>query len=149
MSDALATVQSVTKRLEEEPTPEMLVMIGEYLESASDQARYYGREWTVMDCPGPVSRLVSDAVARFMRNPDGFAQNRAAEETLGWQESPFTGRVFFYQDEIERLQRFGNPRLPKFGSIQMVAYQTRPYVDPLIRWPVDYPGGKPFPLFQG
>lgn len=92
---ALTTVESVTRRLEGEATPEMLVMIEEYLEDASDQAMYYGeREWTELTTPQAVKRIIANAVARFMRNPEGLAQSRAGDETMAWQDVPEAGAVY-------------------------------------------------------
>lgn len=148
MSDtALATREQVVARLEDEPTPKMLTMIDEYLEDASDQARFYGKEWTQDSCPPAIMRMVANAVARFMRNPDGFEVNRAGDETLGWQELPkdAVGNVYFSSREIERIQRLANPVLPKFGTMQMIAYGDRPEPEPL-----SYPvlNGSPFPVWH-
>ena len=147
---ALATVEQVEARLEGEVTDDMRRMIAEYLEDASDQARYYGASWTQSNCPMPVSRLVANTVARFIRNPDSFVQNRASDETLGWQDLPeeYVGTVYFTAPEIERLQNFGNPRLPKFGTIQMIAHSDAPHTFGDIHWMVSG-SQKPFPLFVG
>lgn len=144
---ALTTVEAVTKRLEGEVTPEMLVMIGEYLEDASDQAIYYGeREWTDATAPAAVKRIVANAVARFMRNPDGLAQSRAGDETMAWQEIPEAGSVYFTRQEIERIQRIGNPRLASFGTFSVVAHGSTQLAPADKSWPVN--GGKPIALLH-
>lgn len=143
---ALTTVEAVTKRLEGEITPEMEVMIEEYLEDASDQAIYYGeREWTEVTVPASVARIVANAVARFMRNPDGLAQSRAGDETMAWQDIPEAGAVYFTRQEIERLQRIGNPRLATFGTFSVVAHGNTPPATDLMR-PIN--GGKPMPILH-
>lgn len=143
---ALTTVESVTKRLETEITPELLVMIGEYLEDASDQAIYHGeREWTDTSAPAAVKRIVANAVARFVRNPDGFATSRAGDETLAWQEMPEAGAVYFTKAEIERLQRIGNPRLQSFGTFSVSSGASVPLRGDLI---VPVKGGKPMALLH-
>ncbi len=146
MSDtALATVEDVTKRLEDEITAQMLVMIAEKIEDASDLARYHGSEaWTALTVPKRASRIVAMAVARYMANPSGLSQSRAADETLVWQDRPTVAEVYFTDIEIERLERLGKPVLPKFGSIQFTAFQSKwhPYQDSLI--PIAG-GGKMFP----
>lgn len=145
---ALATPEMVEKRLEGDVTDDVRSMIEEYLEDASDQARYYGTNWTQANCPEPVKRLVALAVARFIRNPDGFTDSKAADESLGWQQLPdeYVGTVYFTPTEVERLQKMGNPRLPKFGSVQMAAHGTQ-LIPQDVHWPVSYANGKPFPLF--
>lgn len=145
---ALATIGDVTARLEDEPTPEMEAMIEAYLEDASDQARFYGsREWTEVTCPDPIRRMVASAVARFLRNPDGLSQSRAGDETLAWQQMPEVGTVYFTEREVERLQTIGNPRLPSFGTIQMLAHGSTPPPRDILM-PLDRMGGRPFPLFR-
>ena len=142
---ALATPDAVVRRLEEEPNERMLVMIEEYLDEASDAARAYGREWTDLNVPAPISRLVASAVARFIRNPDQYNINRAGDETVGWHDR---GEIdWFTEAEIARIGRFAVPKLASFGTIQVAAFgTTRPatYGD---RIPVV--GGastKPFPF---
>lgn len=145
---ALATAQDVTNRLEEEPTERMLAMIGEYLEDASDVARYHGLgTWNELTVPNAVRRLVASAVARFMRNPDNFAQNRAGDETVGWHDR---GDIdWFTQQELDRIARMATPTsLPGFGTIQMQAGTNGHWRD---RGDAEYVspagGGKPFPFF--
>lgn len=117
---AFATVNDVTDRLEEEPTSRMLIMIEKYLDEASDAARYYGREWTDLDVPNTVSRIVASVVARFMRNPDNYNTSRAGDETVGWYDR---GDIdWFTEREIERIGRqASSKRLKAFGSMQMSA----------------------------
>ena len=121
-SYALAKVEDVEARLEDEVTDKLRVMITVYLEDASDAARYYGREWTPLDCPMPVSRMVASAVARFIRNPERLSQSRAGDETLVFQDST---SVWFTDAEIARLQRIGNPAPRTFGSLKIVAWGER------------------------
>lgn len=140
---SLATRADVTSRLGDEPDGRELDMIDAYLESASDAARYYGREWPDTEAPNAVRRMVADAVARFMRNPERFAQNRAADEALAWQDSEDVD--WFTPREIERLGRLAVPvRLPSFGSIEMVAGTSGHRQDGTLYARVAG-GGKPFP----
>ena len=143
---ALATLDDVVDRLEDEPTPEVEAMIEAYLEDASDKAVVYG-PWSEADCPAAIRRLVAAAVARFIRNPDGFAQSRAGDETLAWQDLEEIGSVYFTRSEIEYMQTLGNPRLPAFGTIQITAHGTTPPARDTY-WPTE-PRGRMFPLFRG
>ena len=153
-STPLTSVEKVVARLEGGVADGVEAMIEEYIEDASDQARHYGNPaWSSVSCPDPVRRIVAMAVARFIRNPDAFAQSRAGDETLGWQELPsdFVGTVYFTESEIERLQRFGAAYVPAFGTMKMNAYTTRqgspPRWGPVTHWGTDW--GRPFPLFGG
>ena len=145
---ALAGAQDVIQRLEEAPTPEMLTMIDVYLLSVSNEARFFGNPgWIIINVPSAVQTMVADATARFMRNPDGYSQNRSADETIGWQDRPTSDATYFTQGEVERLQRIGNPKLSKFGSFQVTAYQAE--MPPGDIYVPDADGGAPFPLFAG
>lgn len=126
--DALASVEDVLALLEGTVTDQMLVNIESGIAIASDLARYHGREWAWIDvCPKPVQRIVAMAVARWIRNPDGFQQNRAGDETLGWFEgSADPGEIYFTDRDIARIERIANPQMSGFGSIQMVAYGSTP-----------------------
>lgn len=122
--DALTTVDSVLALLEETVTEQMKVNIESGIAIASDLARYHGREWSsITACPVPIQRIVAMAVARWIRNPDGFQQNRAGDETLGWFEGAGDpGEIYFTERDIARIERIANPQMSGFGTIQMVAY---------------------------
>ena len=120
---ALATAEDVIRRLEEEPTERMQQMIEEYLEDASDTARFYGsQDWTDEECPAEARRIVAAAVARYIRNPDGFTQSRAADEMLGWNETDEPGAIKFTANEIARLQRLAPLPMASMGTIQVSAW---------------------------
>lgn len=57
------------------------------LSDLSDDARFYGHaKWDSATAPRQVKSLVLRAAARYMRNPDGFVQSRAGDETLVWSD---------------------------------------------------------------
>ena len=143
---AFATKDDVLARLEDEPTAQMLVMIEAGLEEATDLAIYYGANWTDDNAPDPVRRIVARAVARWIRNPEGLQQSRAADETLAWSEDNARGEVMFTPEEIERVRALGSPVVPSFGSARVAPDYVgsgsgafSPYV------PVAH-GGRPFPF---
>lgn len=143
----LANVEDVTVRLPEEPDERTLAHIAVALEDASDAARDYGSQgWNAENCPNPVRRIVAAAVARYIRNPDGFDQSRAADETVGWGDDVVSNRIEFSDEEIARLRRWGTPYQPGFGSFGVVAWGSGPVRDTVfVPWgPHD--GSKPFPL---
>jgi hypothetical protein len=144
---ALCSPEDVQRRLGELDLPESEVnMIADAIEDASDAARDYGDPaWSGLTAPLPVSRLVAAAVARYMRNPDDFATNRASDETLAWHDR---GDIdWFTEKELTRLGKWAQPvALPAFGSIQMVAYGHRKLPqDTFVQWGND-PRGDLFPL---
>ncbi|MEU9126586.1 hypothetical protein AB0D08_00460 [Kitasatospora sp. NPDC048540] len=123
------------------------------LEDASDLAAHYGRDWpTAASAPRLVRTLVLKAATRYLRNPDGYIQSRAGDETLAWSDAAGTdaGTVYFTAEEVRLLEGLGG-RKPGLGSATVSAWGSK------IRdqhrsgdgWvPVEYIGGKPFPLFN-
>lgn len=142
---ALATVEDVERRLEDEPTDRVYTMIEEYLEDASDLARFYGdSSWTDEECPAQVRRIVASAVARFIRNPDGYTASRAADEMLGWGETDDPGAIRFTDREITLLQQLAPVRVGAMGSIQVSNWGTkRRNRDIYVPWGHDR---RPFPF---
>ena len=125
MDDAYATVDEVQTRLEWTlDTGERAVAQGA-LDDLSDWARHYGRAWPVATVPTSVKRLVIRAAARYMRNPDGFEQSRAGDETVIFNHAAHTpGSAEFSDNEIKAIK--ATARLaPSMGSIQMTAHATK------------------------
>lgn len=57
------------------------------LEDLSDDARFYGSQrWDSETAPRQVKSLVLRAAVRYMRNPEGFVQSRAGDETVIWSD---------------------------------------------------------------
>ena len=82
-----------------------------YLETLSDDARYYaGKEWfTGAEAPPRVLSLILRATVRFLRNPEGASQSRAGDETLMWdnRHNEKAGSPYFTDDEIDELKTLG------------------------------------------
>lgn len=120
------------------------------LEEASNLARYYGADWPdPAIAPYMVRTIVLRAVRAYMRNPDGFTQSRAGDETVGWPDrgiSPI-GRVEFTPDEIKMLQSLAGKDVSGVMSVQMFAWTNKP-VDPDIYVPVIGSTEKPFPFLE-
>lgn len=141
-----ASIEDVKARLEEEPTPAMIRMIEAGLEDASDMAIFYGASWGEMSCPDPVRRIVARAVARWIRNPDGFEQSRAADETLVWAEP--TRDVEFTPEEIARIRALGRPVVPKYAAAPISPYGSRePGEGGAVYVPTS--SGSPYPFLVG
>jgi hypothetical protein len=124
------------------------------LEDASDLATMYGRDWPEASVPRLVRTLVLKACARYMRNPDGYTQSRAGDETLGWNDAAGhdAGTVYFTSEEKRLLGELGG-RKPGLVSVNVVAWGTdlcRPYragdKPECAGWaPID--DGRPIPFF--
>lgn len=115
------------------------------LEDASDLARGYGRDWEPEAAPRLVRTLVLKAAVRYLRNPDGYTQSRAGDETLSWNDAAGTdaGTVFFTAEEQKLLKGLAG-KAAGLVSAPITAWgpQRRPGVGYV---PVD--AGKPFPLY--
>ncbi len=120
------------------------------LEDASDLARGYGRDWPdAATAPRLVRTLVLKACKRYMKNPDGYVQSRAGDETLVWNDDAGenAGTVYFTAEEQKLLAGLGG-KAPTITSVGISAWGTKlPAIggDGLV--PVDY-GGDPFPLYD-
>ena len=117
------------------------------LDDLSDWARHYGRHWPVAKVPGLVKRLVIRAAARYMRNPDGYEQSRAGDETVIWNHAANTpGSAEFSDPEIAAIKALTRPA--GFGSIQMTAWNTDPAQVDRVEGFVPSEGSESFPLFS-
>lgn len=119
-----------------------------YLDEASDLARAYGRDaWESTNAPRMVKNLVLSAVRRFMRNPEGYTQSRAGDETLAWTDLGHdAGSIYFTSGEIKLLRSLAGTS--GIRSAQVSAWNTKKA--PAVGYvPVQgYPGEKPFPYFN-
>lgn len=88
MAEEIATLEELQARLDWQlDTGEQAVAKGA-LEDLSDDARFYGSQrWDELTAPRQVRSLVLRAAARYMRNPDGFVQSRAGDETIIWSDN--------------------------------------------------------------
>lgn len=85
MSTDLATLVELKERLEWTLDAGEERAAAGALSDLSDDARFYGStQWEMNSVPRQVKGLVLRAAARFIRNPDGFVQSRAGDETVGW-----------------------------------------------------------------
>lgn len=146
MAEELTNPSEVKNRIEDEVTPDMERVIAAKILDASDLARFYGDpNWTDATAPPVVGRIVASAVARFMGNPSGYSQSRAADETIVWSDYVSTGEVSFSDIEIRRLESLAETTRAKFGTFGLTAYGTPRNPAYEIFVPVDgY--GKPFPI---
>lgn len=94
------------------------------LEMASNLARHYGLDtWTDTAVPSVVRDIVLNVVERYMRNPDGYTQSRAGDETVAWRDPGDEGNWYFSENEKEILGSLGKQSFG-FGSITMTPWRT-------------------------
>ncbi|WJN63026.1 head-tail joining protein 1 [Streptomyces phage phiScoe3] len=145
---AYATLEDLKARLDWELDEDEERVAGGALEDASDLAAHYGREWAEGNAPRLVRTLVLKAAQRYMKNPDGYTQSRAGDETLAWNDAQGenAGTVYFTDDEIKLLGSLGG-RKPGLVSVPISAWNSKiRHRDHGGRVPVDY-GGDTFPLY--
>lgn len=99
------------------------------LQLASDYAAHYaGIEWQESRAPRIVKSIVLNVVERYMRNPDGYTQSRAGDETLMWDDNSGKGPFHFTDEEKEILQNLGRVN-PGLYSVQTFQHSNRPLPD--------------------
>ncbi|MYT31745.1 MULTISPECIES: hypothetical protein [unclassified Streptomyces] len=143
---AYATLDELKGRLDWELDEDEVRIAGGALQDASDLAATYGQDWPEDTAPRLVKTLVLKSAARYMRNPNGYTQSRAGDETLAWSDAHGrdAGSVYFTREEIRLLEELAGRRLG-LTSAPITAWGTK--LRPgRATVPVDY-GGDPFPLF--
>lgn len=139
MADELATLPELQARLDWDLDPgEQNVATGA-LEDLSDDARFYGSSrWDSTTAPRQVKSLVLRAAARHMRNPDGFVQSRAGDETIIWSDGGEDSGTAHFTEREEKILASLAGRGTGLTSVQVVAWgpttrrKTR-YLDPISR----------------
>ncbi|RPF45738.1 hypothetical protein EDD96_2302 [Streptomyces sp. Ag109_G2-6] len=144
---AYATLDELKGRLDWELDGDELRIAAGALEDASDLAATYGRDWPEDTAPRLVKTLVLKSAARYMRNPNGYTQSRAGDETLAWSDiGRDAGTVYFTREEIRLLEGLAG-RKRGISSVVVSAWGTKPRAAEVGRVPVDYSPASPFPLF--
>ncbi|WP_432482591.1 hypothetical protein [Kineococcus esterisolvens] len=146
--EPFATLDDLQGRLEWDLDPGEQAIARDALEALSEDARFYARrDWpTRAAAPRQVFTLVIRAAARFMRNPDGYTQSRAGDETLAWTDrGENAGSPVFTKSEIAMLHQLGGGSRLQTAEVTAWRSQQRPVAAGLV--PVDY-GGDGFPMFS-
>lgn len=142
--EPFATLDELKARLDWDLEPEEERAAQAALEDLSEWARYYGRNWTSTGAPRLVRSIVLSAAARWLRNPDGYTQSRAGDETLAWTDrGESSGSATFTKTEIESLRRLARP--PAFGALVVSAWNSQQGRQPVGEVPAE--GGKAFPYY--
>lgn len=151
MATPFATMGELTARLDWDLDDKELAMAEAALEDASDLARAYGRSTWVDASTAPrlVRTTVLTACTRYMKNPGGYTQSRAGDETLGWAEvGEQAGAVYFTENEIKLLKGLSGQGTGGIVSVSTFAYGERPARKAIV-WIPEQPGHSAFPFFSG
>lgn len=145
--ETLVALDELKARLEWELDADEERLAGGTLEELSDDARYYGNAtWaSASTAPRQVKSLITRAAARFLRNPDGYTQSRAGDETLGWADrGEDAGTAAFTEKEIKMLRQIGGGS--RLHSAPITAWGTT--VQETHGFVPVAGGGDPFPYFN-
>ncbi|MFJ2814359.1 hypothetical protein [Streptomyces sp. NPDC087294] len=144
-----ATLDELKGRLDWELDEDELRIAVGALDDASDLAATHGRDWPEDTVPRLVKTLVLKSAARYMRNPNGYTQSRAGDETLAWSDiGRDSGTVYFAREEIRLLEELAG-RKPGITSVAVFAWGTKQRGHSAAGLvPVDYSPASPFPLFE-
>lgn len=117
----------------------------------SNDARYYGLgSWEHDTAPRQVASLVLRAAARFMRNPDGYTQSRAGDETLAWTDlGDRAGTAYFTTQEQRMLADLAGKNTSGLYSVEVKAWDSRRHRrhGNVVYVPIDG-GGRGLPFYQ-
>ena len=154
MAETIATVDELQARLDWTLDDGELGVASGALDDLSDDARYYGSDaWDSTTAPRQVKSLVLRAAARFIRNPDGYTQSRAGDETLAWGDrGEDAGTAVFTAKEQQILANLAGKSAGGFYSVPVVAWgPTRTISQGPGYVPVDPIGyaetPRPFPFY--
>jgi len=144
--EPIASLEELAERIEWEMDTHESRLAQGVLEDLSDQARDLGRgSWTATSAPRSVKNIISRAAARYMRNPDGFVQSRAGDETVTWTDrGESSGSPVFTRHEQAAIRdSIGHAG---FGSFGTYVY-TNAKSNALGEFVPVNGGGKPFPFY--
>lgn len=109
--EPFATLAELQNRLDWTLSPSEVKNATAALDDASMLVRAYGRNWiNATSAPALAKTLTLGAATRYMRNPDGYTQSRAGDETLAWaDQGDNAGALYLSKGEIKLLQRLVRP----------------------------------------
>ena len=119
------------------------------LEYLSELACSIGQPWpTPESCPRLVRNVIITATKRYLRNPDGYVQSRAGDETLQWTDlGPESGSPHFTKGERRVNAGQGGKGGVQSAPASAWGPQRTDATADLGYVPVTG-GGKPFPLYN-
>lgn len=143
---ALIDINDLKSRLEWTLSVEEESLALGAIEDASELVKFYGLAWTDESVPGIAKAIVYAAVTRYLRNPDGYIQSRAGDETVAWsaEGAMSRGSVSLTKDEIEILAQLSGRG--GFDTVELTAWGPSTYPHSgKVSWVPTNPPGKLFP----
>lgn len=147
--ESLVTLDDVDERLPFELDDDERREATNTIESLSDDARHYGSSaWTEHgNTPRSVRNLILRAATRHLKNPDGYTQSRAGDETLAWTDRGHdSGSAYFTAREVEMLRTIAGRITEKLHSVPVFVATSAEFADAST---VPTQGGSPIPYFNG
>lgn len=145
----LVTTDDLAARIEWVMEADELRLASGVLEDLSDEARFYGSNtWaTPESTPEAVKRLILKAAARYLRNPDGYIQSRAGDETVVWSDKGHEAGVASFSPAEQKVlsQLAGQGGLI---SVEITAWNSQASADTTGWVPTSITGERAFPLFS-
>lgn len=116
------------------------------LDDATALVLYYGSStWTETSAPPVAKMIVKAAATRYLRNPDGYDQSRAGDETVGWGDAAQRPEVYLAPGEIDILR--GTSGGGGLWSAQLQAWPGMGEGSGYTTGYVPMADGKPFPYY--
>lgn len=124
MAQEFATVDELQARLDWVLDEHEQGVAAGALADLSEDARYYGLDlWDSFSAPRQAKSLVLRAAARYMRNPDGYTQSRAGDETLAWTDlGENAGAAYFNSREQKMLADLAGRSTSGLHVVPLVAW---------------------------
>jgi len=145
---SFATLEELQERLEWTLDSDEERIAEAALEDASELARSYGRDWVdAATAPRLIRTLVLKACARFMRNPAGYTQSKAGDESVMWSDRGDTalGEVYFTKGEQKMIAQLAG-RTDGLSSAPITAWKSTITDNGTV--PDGTISGKNFPLYE-
>lgn len=121
----IATLQELEGRLDWELDDRERSIAEAALADLSDDARFFGAShWDASTAPRQVKSLILRAASRYMRNPDGYVQSRAGDETVQWSDGGEQAGTACFTPREEKIIGEISGRSPGILSVPLVAYGT-------------------------
>src|SRR5699024_6508952 len=102
---SLVTLKVLPGRLDWEKDADQKDGVQDALADVTALVLYYGSTtWTENSAPPVAKMIVKAAATRYLRNPDGYDQSRAGDETVGWGDAAQRPEVYLTPGEIDILK---------------------------------------------